>query len=834
MSAESLAIAALQDDPLVGVLQSYATAAKASDIMLGASPDMAEQWTSLLAALSSPGKGGLSGLQDRAARQVIDLGMAFRLVGEAEERPWPLSPVPLLISGEDWTKIEQGLSQRADLLELVLSDIYGPKQLVSEGNLPAAAVAGSSDYWRKMEGITPGRGRYLRFYAADLGRGPRGEWRVLSDHVRAPTGAGYALENRLAMTRSTGDLQGQMNVRRLAPFFASFRQGLAACCERYDPRIALLTPGRFNQSYPEQAHLARYLGLLLVEGEDLTVKDNKLYVRTIEGIKRIDAIWRRLDTKLLDPLAYDSGSKIGVPDLFEAIASGGLVMANWPGVGVVESPAFSAFMPRLAQVLLKDELLLPNIATWWCGQPREHDVVKARLNTMAIGSAFGQPLPLLAGGRARMVASLDDTERRTLLDAMDRRPMDYVGQELVQLSTTPALIDGEMVPRPFTLRVFLARDADDNWQVMPGGFARLSANDDMRAVLVGEGDMSADVCIVSDKTQPVISLLDSSPSPAIRRVAGTLPSKVADNLFWMSRYLERAEMTLRLVRSLIGGTIEADSASVLRQDTLARVADMLSDWGAATPESIEEDGVTALCRTAIGDHSCSGSVHALLASAESIARGCRERLAAEFWRLISRPLVPIESWKAEVLLEHASELHDRLSALSGLAAENMVRGHGWIFHDIGRRLERAIHITRQVKVFAGDAANSDDLGVLLDLCDCQISYRVRYPSGMSLMPVRDMLVLEPNNPRALVFQVDLIVSHLAALPKLRDDGMPEPPARLAASIAATLAAASAETLTPELLETLESKLLELSNTIGNRFFLQGREASRATGMTRLA
>ena len=557
----------VEQEQLDLALRRYRREASRSDLMLSASDDplMAQRWSDMLATLSSSDRDGLAGLQDRAVQQVLDLGMAFRLTGEVEERVWPLSPVPMLLHASQWNGIEKGLAQRADLLEALLADIYGPHTLVDDGEIPAAIVAGSADYWRQMEGIAPPRGHRLQFYAADLARGPDGEWRVLADHVRAPVGAGYALENRLAMTRATDDALGAMNFTRLAPFFADFRQGLAAICTRSDPRIALLTQGRLNQSYAEQAHLARYLGILLVEGDDLTVRDGQLYVRTIEGVKRVDGLWRRMGTDLLDPLAFDARSTIGVPDLFEAIRTGRLAMANWPGTGVVESPALAAFLPRLSRLVLGEPLLIPNVATWWCGQKSERAYVREQIDLLGIGSAFGRPVPAVPQGRIRLAARLSETERSAL----------------IQLSTTPALINGALLPRPFVLRAFLARDAEGRWRAMPGGFARLAAHDDMRAALMGEGDMSADVCIVADEPQPAMTLLDSGPNMAIRRVAGTLPSKAADNFFWLARYLERGEMVLRMVRALIGGSLEAETASTLDRSTLGRVANTLVAWGAA-------------------------------------------------------------------------------------------------------------------------------------------------------------------------------------------------------------------------------------------------------------
>ncbi len=812
----------------------YRREASRSDLMLSAQDDagMAQHWSDMLVALAGPERDGLAGLHERAGQQVLDLGMAFRLTGEAEERVWPLSPIPMLLHASQWQGLEDGLTQRADLLEAVLDDIYGDGHLVADGELPAAIVTGSPDYWQQMHGVAPPRGHRLQFYAVDLARGPDGEWRVLADYVRAPVGAGYALENRLAMTRATDDALGGMNFSRLAPFFADFRQGLAAICTRTDPRIALLTQGRLNQSYPEQAHLARYLGILLVEGEDLTVRDGQLFVRTIEGVKRIDGLWRRMGTDLLDPLAFDARSTIGVPDLFEAIRKGHLAMANWPGAGVVETPALAAFLPRLCQKLLGEPLRIPNVATWWCGQESERAYVREHVDTLAIGSAFGLPVPAIPHGRARLAARLSPGERAAFLAELDQRPMDYVAQELVQLSTTPALVGGELLPRPFILRAFLARDPDGRWKAMPGGFARLAAHDDMRAVLMGEGDMSADVCVVADEPQSSMTLLETTPF-TIRRVAGTLPSKAADNFFWLARYLERGEMVLRMVRGLIGGSIEGETGSSFDQPTLDRVAATLIAWGAARKDA-RRAGMNILCVHALSDPAMPGSVHVLFSSAESIGRGLRERLAIDFWRLLNRQLGSVTQGQTPLLIAHVARLLDRCAALSGLAAENMVRGAGWRFLELGRRLERAVHICRLVKTFAGDGASAHDLNLLLDLCDCQISYRTRYLAGLALAPVRDMLLLEPGNPRSLSFQADAILEHLNALPTLRDDGMPEPPVQLALAIAARLRAATAETLTAADLDAIEQLFLDLSDAINDRFFLKGEDAPRASGMTRLA
>jgi uncharacterized circularly permuted ATP-grasp superfamily protein/uncharacterized alpha-E superfamily protein len=800
----------------------YLAAAPLGDLYAGAPPEMAAHWRAMLARLSSQAKGDPAILADHVARQASDLGLAFRLTGDEQERAWPLGPLPLLIGTAEWAHIESGLTQRAQLLERVIADIYSTQSLVRDGKLPASIVTGSPHYWRVMTGVAPPRGHHLHFYAADIGRGPNGEWRVLADRVRTPVGMGYALENRLALSRATGDLLGAMNTRRLAPFFADLRRGLAADCARADPRIGLLTPGRFNQSYAEQAHLARYLGLLLVEGDDLIVSDGRLFVRTIQGLKRIDGLWRWMDSRFLDPLAFDSKSRIGVPDLYDACAYGGLMIGNWPGAGVIESPAFAAFLPQLAKAVLGAELILPNVATWWCGQPRERAHVEARLDQLVIGSAFDRDVAGLPDRRFLPGTGMDPAARAALLDALARRPMDYVGQEVVKLSTTPAVLDGRIAPLPFTLRVFVARDAAGQWRVMPGAFARLAAHGDIRAALMGQGDMSADMCVIDGNPVPPDSLL-SGGSPAIRRVGGMLPAKAADNLFWLGRYIERAEMTLRLIRAIAGGSIEADLGPSLASPTMSRLVQQLSLWGAVPGRGGPTDTVGPLCATALGDARQPGSVRALMAVVANIGEGLRDRLASDVWRLVRLPLPAFDGAVTETLLDASSRMIERISALAGLAAENMGRTDGWRFHDMGRRMERAVNGCRLIALFGNDQASDDDLTVLLDLMDSQISYRTRYLAGPALAPVRDLLALEPHNPRAIAWQALRLAEHVAALPTLRADGMPEEPARQADALVARLAPLTGDLLTMADIQEAERRLLGLSDAIGQRYFLQVRK-----------
>ena len=783
-------------------------------------------WRAMFQELASVAGDDLGHARERVQRHAADIGTGFRIIGEADERPWPVSPVPLLIEAAEWKEIARGVVQRADLLETITADLYGEGRLVERGMIPAALVTGSKYFLRPMVGLDPPGGKHLHFVAFDLGRGPTGEWRVLADHLRAPAGAGYSLENRLAVSRTLGGLQARLNVQRHAPFFAAFRAGIAALCRRADPRIGLMTPGRFNPSYPEQAHLARYLGLLLVEGADLAALEDVLYVRTIAGLKRIDALWRRVDPRLLDPLAFDSHSHIGVAVLIDAYAAGNVVLSNAPGAAVLESRAFAAFLPQLAVRLCGESLLIPNIATWWCGQQSERDKVIEDLDNLLIAPAFGSAPLGLPGGRDIAGADLTGDARAAFLADLDRRPQDYIAQEIVRLSTMPVVIEDELVPRPFTLRVFAARDEDGRWTVMPGGFARIGDSPDPRAMVMGEGVFSADVCVHGADEVDTLSLLPATDSLQIRRNPGTLPSRVADNFFWLGRYLERGEALLAAIRVMLGNSIDADGGAALAPDTVGKLVGLIVGNGAAHhPPSLRRADLTAFARAAMEDPTMH-SVVAINNHARDIADGSRDRLSADMVRLLEAPFPTHRG-----MLDRTGSLQRRYAAIAGLSAEHMVRTDAWRFHDLGRRVERAAAMVRATRLFGMPGATIDDLSTLLDLANSQISYRQRYLTGIARVPVVDLVALDPNNPRAIAYQTERISERLRELPVLGDDGMAEAQQAGAVALAAILTTASAATLDADTLGDIERRLSQVAEAIGHRYFLHGAEPLRAHGLT---
>ena len=788
-------------------------------------------WLPFLNAFTSFGAGDLDRRFDLANRHMRDTGVSYRAYGDSDVRPWPLSHVPLLVSEGEWTQIAEGVAQRARIVEAVLADIYGPNRLISEGRLPAAAVTGSSDFLPALHGIKPVGGRFLNLYAADIGRGPDGRWWVLGDRTQAPSGVGYALENRLAMSRAFSDLYGEINLERLASFFQQFRSGLAGQAERADPRICLLTQGGLSETYFEQAYLARYLGFLLVEGGDLTMRANQIHVRTIAGLKRADVIWRRIDAGSIDPLELDGASRIGVPGLVEAVRSGQVVVGNALGTGVMESRAMMSFLPVLARHLTGEALKLPNIATWWCGQPRQRQEVIDRMDSLAVAHAFGSSSSAVLGHPPLDGATLPAERKAVLREAILARGVDYVGHEVARLSTTPVWDHGRLVPRPFILRVYATPTAD-GWKIMPGGFCRISHNPDARAISMSAGVRSADVCVIAEKPVGAMSLLPTRDRVHIRRLLGNLPSRAADNLFWLGRYLERTEATLRLVRCLAGRANEfsAHDKTSPKAESALLLLGLLVRWGAVDEE--DEARPEVACTAALHDGKRFGSAFALAREAQRTASVIQERLSGDSMRLIAMLVKQLERGGAHVLgtaeaLTQTNEALNIVAAVSGLAQENVNRVAGWRFLEMGRRIERGTNTTRFAQTFAAGNGPAENLDVLLDLIDSQITYRSRYLVGVALAPVRDMVMLDPFNPRSVAFQVERIVEHLTMLPSLRRDGIDEMPLRKVRVLAAEIAASEAADLSMERMTDIDNGLVDLSRATAERYFLQGALTSRA-------
>jgi uncharacterized alpha-E superfamily protein len=653
---------------------------------------------------------------------------------------------------------------------------------------------------------------------------------VLGDRAQAPSGAGYALENRLVVSRLLPQLFRDCRVERLAPFFSALRDSLASLAPRglERPRVVLLTPGPYNETYFEHSYLARYLGYTLVEGADLTVRDRVVYLKTLGGLERVDVILRRTDDAFCDPLSLRGDSSLGVAGLVRAVRRGSVVVANALGSGLVESPALLAFLPGLCRRVLGEELALPSVATWWCGQPKALGYVLEHLRELMIKPA----VPGAAAMDPVFGGSLDDDERRNLAARIRARPAAFVGQEQVALSTAPIWAGDEVEPRHVSLRVFAARTGDD-WATMPGALTRVSSARDSLIVSMQRGGGSKDTWVLASGLPSSLSLLRASDGRVdIVRSGADLPSRTADNLFWLGRYMERAEGTARLLRSVIVRlTDEAASGRTQELDVLLHALEVSVEL---TPGTLGGGpGAVRLERRLFELLVAPEPPRTLRATIESAFRAgsvARERLSADTWRVLDHvhELVLDFELYQRLELQEALESLNRLvlgfSAFSGLAMENMTHGPGWRFADIGRRIERAFHVTRLVRSTLVDATDPRAFEGILEVADSSITYRARYRGLVAFEPVLDLVLTDETNPRSVAFQLARLDEHLRLLPHAEREVGLSPVARIALRVLQAVRLAELSALArpsenrkreelDELLATLEEGLPALADQL---------------------
>jgi uncharacterized circularly permuted ATP-grasp superfamily protein/uncharacterized alpha-E superfamily protein len=786
-------------DPRAGL--DYRPLPGTADEMLGADGKVRPVWRHFVEALSRMDAADLESRIDKADRYLRDAGVFYRAYGGGStnvERSWPLSHIPVLIDGREWRALAAGLTQRAELLERIAADIYSDNRLVEEGFLPPSLIAGNPEYLRPLVGLRPAGGHFLHFIAFEIGRGPDGKWWVLSDRTQAPSGAGFALENRVATTRAFSDIYAETHVHRLASFFGAFRDALQSYKKNSDDRIAVLTPGPANETYFEHAYIARYLGFMLLEGEDLTVVDNQVMVRTVAGLKPISVLWRRLDADYADPLELNQRSQIGTPGLVQALRAETVTIVNALGAGLLETRALLAFLPAICRRLLNEDLKLPSIATWWCGQKSERDHVARNYEKMIIGPAFSN------------MAFFDDTGDSLLGVAMKEKNPDFfkrleqdgtrlVGQEIVKLSTTPAFVDGKLSPRPMSLRVFAARTRD-GWQIMPGGFARIGASEDVSVIAMQKGGSVADVWIVSDTPVSWSTLLPSEET-FTRNMPGSLPSRAADNLFWLGRYIERAEGALRILRAWHGRYAEyADRKQPLLANVSAYLARLDIDTGETVPESL------------------ANNISSALYSASNI----RDRFSADGWLALNDLAKTTREFREKVqpgddATAAMTVLLRKLAGFAGLVHENMYRFTGWRFLSIGRYLERGLHMSRLLGHFSGPDAPDGALDMLIEIGDSVMTHRRRYNVATARLTVTDLLALDPLNPRSVLYQLNEIKTEVEQLPNAIAQGQMSPFYREALRLYSTLALMTPEDMSVDVYGRLETEMERFSDLLARTY-----------------
>jgi len=765
--------------------QFYATKLGVYDEMLAKEHKVLPYWERFMDAIATLGSEQLELRRREAQRLLRENGVTYNVYGDTQKltRPWRLDPVPLLISSEDWSLIEAGLKQRAELLNLILKDIYGKQQLLKKGLLPSELVLAHDGFLHPCVGALPHLQRELIVYSANLARGQNGRMLVLDDRSQAPSGAGYALENRTVMTRVLPDIFRETQVHRLSGFFKALRKGLAdiAPHNKEDPRIVILTPGSLNETYFEHAYLSSYLGFSLVQGDDLTVRDGRVWLKSLDGLQPVDVILRRVDDSFCDPLELRSASRLGVAGLLEAVRRNNVAIANPLGSSVLENPGLLAFLPRLSRHFLNQELILPSVATWWCGQRRERDFVLQNLDRLII-----KPINRSSGNYALFGGLLSAKEKELLRAAIIAKPHCYVGQEHVSFSTVPSFIDHHIEPRFAVLRSFAVASGND-YQVMPGGLTRIARQQDDFIVSNQAGGISKDTWVLADEPDKQVSLW-FQPGRDVVVSADTEPltSRAANNLFWVGRYLERIKAATRLMRTILLKLAEApelndplDSQCLdVLLSALTQVTGTYPGFVTSNASVLKEpqNELLALAKNVQRSGTLATNIQAFAQTAFSI----RDVWSQDTWRCVDniqrrwQQRVVNGDCDLEQLQKHLDDLITGFVAFIGLTTESMTREAGWLMLDSGRRLEHSltlIALLRATVVQRHESALQNQLleAVLISTDSLSI-YRRRYRSFIKLPMVLELLLMDETHPRSLAYQLHQLSDHIGALPRERGKG----------------------------------------------------------------
>ena len=713
------------------------------------------------------------------ARQVRDNGVTYNVYADENgpQRPWSLDLFPLIIDAANWAKIDSGIRQRMRLLELVMADVYGAQRLLTQGLLPAALVHGHPGYLRAMHGVKPVGGTHLHIAAFDLAHGPDGNWWVVAQRCQAPSGLGYLLENRLAVSGQFPQAFQSLKVQRLASTYRALMDAM----KRASPlgqaaHLALLTPGPYNETYFEHAYLARYLGLTLVEGSDLTVRDEHLYLKTLQGLVPVHGLLKRVDDQYLDPLELRADSSLGVPGLLQVIRAGHLLVANAPGSAFLESPALLGFLPAVAQSLLGEELQLPALPTWWCGERSAMQEALAQLAGCSIKPTY--PLPPAEGhfdgasGRTLALRELDEWAGRIV-----RQSEEHTVQLDLPLSQMPtwqhaAPDPGRVAPRSVMLRVFAVSDGVQSWRVLPGGLARVAAGTANMASMQ-RGGSSADVWALTEGDVDASTLLQPHLSPAmIAQRTRIVTSRAAENLFWLGRYTERTENAIRLARLSLECLNGEEQSSPPLLGWISRMALRNGLLPPGVPPATQARRVFERTLIAkLNSASVGQSLRALKASASTL----RERLSQEHWQVIVRAEQELASGcAAYARSEDCSALDalrvlgassDALAAITGAQTDRMTRDDGWRLLSIGRHIERLgfLAASLQCGLESASVHSSGGFDALLSLFDSSITFRAQYQQSHDLAALIELLVLDPDNPRSLSWVAHTLRGRLSKL-----------------------------------------------------------------------
>ncbi len=755
-----------------GWFRNYGLTAGDFDEMVDAKGNLRLLWQTMATAIDSMGAHQLQRRADEVREQLRFNGVTYHVYGDklGADRQWSLDPLPILIDSASWRDLEIGLTQRAELLEAILRDIYGPRQLMRDGLLPALFLYSHPGFQRACVGTMEGVHRVLQVYSADLARAPDGAFRVVSDRCQNPSGYGYALENRAVLGRVLPSLFRHYGVHKLAPFFQSLRRGLLQSAPHgvEHPQVAMLSPGPENETFFEQAYIASYLGLPLVRGHDLSARSDGLRLEGLGGARRIDVLLRRVDDAYCDPLELEGASLLGVPGMLQTIRNRQVTIANALGSGVLTGSGLMAFLPALCKRIMGQDLILPSTPTWWCGDKSQREEALSEFETKVVK-------PLYQGARRStwFVDTLSREQRERLLARIKAKPQMFLVQERVPLSTAPCFINGRLEPRPLVVRSFLTA-IDKTYEVMPGGLARASARAGAFAITSQEGGISKDTWIIASESVEAEEPIEVvTPKARVHRESSPLPGYAAENLFWLGRYQERLEAQARLWRESLNLLGQQEEGPLYWPQGLERL--LLTYQPGLRPEIAGLESALLYSLTARADL---GSPAFNLASLRRSARVVRELLSNDAW-------LSLHAWQEEdregidsdnmdqpmdagMALTYLDRLIVSLAGFTGMVCDSMTRSPVRRFLQLGRRLERSQVTCRSLAaaIHTGRMLDQAFMRGLLSVHDSSITYRNRYGEDLSVSALVESLLGDLSNPRSVIAPLSELLEDLADLPRV--------------------------------------------------------------------
>ena len=773
-------------------------------------------WARLLENTTRLSQAELSSRAAQADNQLCENGVNFNVFhdGTRLQRPWRLDILPMVIDGAEWAQIDQGLSQRVRLLDLVVADCYGPMRLIRDGIIPPEIVHANPGFMRPFWNLCKEQKGWITLYGAELARGPSGAWRVMADRADSPSGSAFALENRIVASRNLpGTLLGDQ-VERLAPFFVTLLNSLKrlASLQTENPRIVVLSAGSKHPYYFEDVYLARYLGYSLVEGADLAVRDDRIYLKTLAGLIPVHGILTRGSERGIDPLELGGAASHGVPGLLNSLRRGLIAVANIPGSGIVESPVFMPFLEKICRYLLGEDLHLQSIPTWWAGDASHLAHIRRNLDNLVIKPAFEA-----SGGEEIFAGRLSRNHRQNLLEQILAKPHAYVAQELIARSTVPVLRDGKLGRGHAALRVFSVAQFPGEFTSMPGALVRIAPTAEPMELSISAGEFSKDLWVLSEGPVRPVSLLPDEDEPVpLRRTSAVFPSRVADDLFWLGQSLDRADFLSRLIRALIERLLmesaaEATEIAALSSALWAQGISPTQYAGGLAPVLSAADLPAAVCEAS--------DPNGLMATISELQRlSSLERLwiSPDTWRKIHEATTQFQNaassgWHGlDGLLIAINRLILDLAAVSGLIHDGMVRSPAWRVLDIGRRIER----TKDVALLLDSILTSEPTGratlkMLLEVIDCRMTYRSRYLEKVRAANVFDLLLTDETCPRSVASQLIALADHVDGLPHDGADPLRTEEKRLVMSVIHTV-----RMLTPEALgDKTQAPVLELARLL---------------------